>query len=436
MPIIPPVDTTKHVEYQAPYTSTTFVDQMGLLYDGHRILSGLQVSSDGVNASVTDGAFIQRGIIVEVRNIPNIAIPGVFPTFLIADNVDQISSTDVNIAFVDAATVAGDPELVVLAEFSSALAFDQNPELSIRAIADALGAGAGNNNYIINGGFEADQRAGSGTQVGNGVGTWGPDAWKATVVAGTTGTSTISRTTTPGEFFSGSSGLKCVVTLGDSARMGAVQEVIQSQVRELRNRPVSIRCQMLANVPGQILMEALDGGGSVIGSPAGGPRFHSGGGAWEELSATFVVPANAARIRVRLLVDGNDTFFSDEVNLTVGADPNEYIPDLVGVSNHRIDGLYEVGSSNIEAFGTDDGTSFRIEVYVPFRATKVQNPAIIVLSNTDVREDGANVDVSGGYTISAASITSTGFIVQATKPQGGQRPRSLSFDWTAESNPF
>ena len=136
MALISPSDRVKTYAFRSPFSSGTVREYVDSTFQAARVISGLTVSSDGTNASIGDGTFIQRGIVVDVQNVPDVLIPATFPAVLVINNDDQKADSDVSVNFMPASSIS-DGGFVVLAEFSDATTFDQPPTLSYSDICRA-----------------------------------------------------------------------------------------------------------------------------------------------------------------------------------------------------------------------------------------------------------------------------------------------------------
>jgi hypothetical protein len=437
MVVVPQDERNKLIAFRSNYGSTTFREYFRRILGANRILSGLTVTSDGVDASTTDGVFVQRGVFVDVQNVPDVTIPGSFPAYLVIDNVDQIPTTDVSIQFYEEADFLANPDLCLLAIFTDANTLTQPPALDHETVHDLANMIVPYPNMIKNGGFEIDQRGIVANRVGPGIGPFGPDGWMPWVVTGSTGTSSIERTGAAGEFFSGLFGGKCVVTVGDSVRCGVTQRLFAGDVLPMVGFRITFSVMVKATAAATLTIQATDGG-SFLTVGTGSYRTHSGSGDWEHLSTYLDVPANADRLEIAILSDFDQTFFIDDAILAPGGGNFRipYIPDTNAEETRKVLRLYETGFFKESFLGSDDGTDYTMGCRVLFKQPKNFVPTV-TLTNVVINEDGSATDESGSYTVSTSDIDRLGFTVKATKPNGGgddPRPNHLEFNWAASSS--
>lgn len=103
MPVLPTASVEKRIEFGAPYTPDRFNAQIDKLHGRAALISGFQVTpapGDPLKVRVFPGRALLRGIVVEVTDAFDIALPGLTPPFVLyLDTADEDPTTNTVIDF-------------------------------------------------------------------------------------------------------------------------------------------------------------------------------------------------------------------------------------------------------------------------------------------------------------------------------------------------
>jgi hypothetical protein len=182
-----------------------------------------------------------------------------------------------------------------------------------------LGADVARANLLTNGGFEIWQR-GNGPFTGAGT-AFGPDRYAMSLA----GTDTLSVSKNTANVDVGSSACAaCTFVLGTGAGATALFQTLKAaDGSQLAGRTVSASCRVSVNVANAVRVAlTYDGtGGGVTYSV-----FHTGSGAYQTLTVTATIPANATTVTFAVYFAASCTAYLDNANLVVGAQPANYVP--------------------------------------------------------------------------------------------------------------
>lgn len=119
---VPVAERSKSVKFGAPYSpSQSFNPDKALQFQCSGILTGLGITLDTGptpdEVTVDPGAFIQNGIIVDITNSQLVQVPEptTFPLFLVAENANEVTTSDVDILF----TTSPAADSTILAEWQT-----------------------------------------------------------------------------------------------------------------------------------------------------------------------------------------------------------------------------------------------------------------------------------------------------------------------------
>ena len=406
MPIVNVVDVTKYVEWQGSHLASTYNDLHTKLYDGNFVLSGMEVTSDGVNCTVSPGSVIHDGIVIELLQdvvVPNPALGWV----LAATNVDPSDSTNYEITFYDPGLIPAGA--VRIATFLSSQEIIPAIKGSLGSLSHTIVNRGIQPNYIDNSSFSIDPQGDFSTQVGPGTG----DFALGTVI-------------------SGIRSAQCTVTIGDSTNAGMLQSI--SEYAELEGRDITAAALVKTSVSGVAL--SIDISGSAIGAVSVSSVPHSGSGDWEYLYVSLSVPVDPDDMDVRISSTSDGVVYVADTVLSLGQFPGtlNFAPEAHVDAQSRSGGGFESGYYRASILGRDNGVNYIIGVRIRFRTPKLSAPSVSV-SNLTVFEEGGTSDASGSYTINVGNVDEDGFDVDVSKPNGGgevPRPNYIQFDWEAE----
>jgi hypothetical protein len=431
MPIISNVDVTKNVRYQAPYTGVTFKDMYIRAHNADEVLDGMFCTSDGVNATVGTGSFIQKGIVVELTSTFNVTLPGVYPRILAADNIDEADATDVDISFYDQATFDATPNLVEIARFESAYTIIHKNRASHSRMRERMFMSYVDN-LAVNPSFEFDRRASGpyvATAVGEGV--TGLDRWYGFIEGSGPGNVTWEQTSVAGEYVEGGSGAKVVYTIGTSTR-GGIGQTLDTEV--IRNRTIFFSARVRCNQANAVRLKLRD---TVAGIEAIS-GYHPGHDGFHLMTVVLKDPgALISGMRACILSDVSATFYVDSVYIYTAENPVELTswnePNASQLA--RVHRRLNQGSVEFHGLGGSSSTQYILEGRVDYGYQRESGVGTLSTSNLVVYEDGDTVDVSGNYTFSTTP-SNRGFtwrIERAhgvdTGPEDDLRPSYVTFDW-------
>jgi hypothetical protein len=424
MAVIPPANRQKLIEYAAPHTSTDFKDFNQKVQGGGSIISGLEVTSDGVNATIQPGIFAHLGVLCETHTAQDVPLPGSYPATLRGNTVDHDLVSDVVFEF----GVTGAP----IAVFLSATQFITGKYASLDALDGMARIIPNRPDYLINGGFEVDQRA---TPAAHSApppkkGPFGPDAWQTYISPdATTGTVTLDQIQLTAHREVGNSSARMVITMGTSTSVGMCQTVLN--VSQLRGKTITFTARVKTDVASTVKLR-MDSVGAVFSG------YHSGSGEFETLTVSQLIPPAATLIGFFVESDTSDcTVYVDSTSAVIGDYPEgvTYIPQSLEVQLADSATVYEKGHLDAYVVGGDDGSDYHIRQYIQFKERKQALPTV-TLSNVVMHDEGDDVtDTSGSYTISVDDLSLDGFTFHATKSNNGgddPRPNAIICDWEAE----
>jgi hypothetical protein len=158
MPQVPTSQVEKNVKFQAAYTSLTFNKKNFAFYRIDGVLEGMDIVPGGAGLlKATAGAFIQRGIIVELLTEFSFAVPAfAFPWTIYATTDDEVPASPTTI---DVAPSGSEPAgVVILATTEDGDTFDLPKKISIKElclkIEDLENERKIRRNFLCNAGFE------------------------------------------------------------------------------------------------------------------------------------------------------------------------------------------------------------------------------------------------------------------------------------------
>lgn len=196
-------------------------------------------------------------------------------------------------------------------------------------------AGGAKYNYLTNPGFEIDQRGGSVTASA----AYAHDRWQLTLAG--TDTATITDETSIVDTTS-LHALKAVVVVGTGAGASNVGQVLKNAdlgASSLRGQTVCfairVRTATAAACKAAITTDGT-GGTTTLSS------FHTGGGAYETLSVSVAVPADATTLTVKVTFAVSCTAYLDNATLVIGSSAQTYQPLHPAEEWERCQRYYEI----------------------------------------------------------------------------------------------
>jgi hypothetical protein len=186
-------------------------------------------------------------------------------------------------------------------------------------------------NYLFNPGFEfwteaaAFNNPPSGTPITKG--------WTSNKAG--TPAFTVSRESVPSEVASGTYALKVDVTAGVPAERVDIAQEITSNGPEFTNRSVTFACAIKAFLPSTVRLAIV-----VVGGASFQSAFHSGGGSYETLTVTALLPAVISSLRFEVQVDASipQIVRMDEARASLETSANSYrVPTPAEMSFNRLE---------------------------------------------------------------------------------------------------
>jgi hypothetical protein len=234
-----------------------------------------------------------------------------------------------------------------------------------------LGADVARDSLLTNGGFEIWQR---GTGPFTGAGTaFGPDRYGMSLA----GTDTLSVSRNTANVDVGSSFCAaCTFVLGTGAGATALFQALKAaDGSQLAGRTVSASCRISTSVANAVRVAlTYDGTGGSTSYSA----FHTGGGAYQTLTLTVTIPANATLVQMAVYFAASCTAYLDNANLVVGSQPANYVPMHPADDLARCQRYYEIvgaGGSLLHA-GWAGAASEAIASVLRWRAFKAVTPTV------------------------------------------------------------
>jgi hypothetical protein len=182
----------------------------------------------------------------------------------------------------------------------------------------ALGPDVARANLLTNGGFEYWQR-GTGPFVTNGL--LSADRW----VFALAGTDTLSVSRDTANVDTGSLACAaCTFVLGTGAGVsGLTQGQKTTDGAQVRGRTVALSLRVKTSTAGAVRASiGSDGTGAVTVYSS----FHTGNGAYQTLSVTATIPADATVVNSGVVFAASCTAYLDNASLVVGSQPANYVP--------------------------------------------------------------------------------------------------------------
>lgn len=234
-----------------------------------------------------------------------------------------------------------------------------------------FGALPGNYNYLTNPGFEIDQRGGTVTATA----AYAHDRWQLTLAG--TDTATVTDETSIVDTTSGHS-LKAVVVVGTGAGASNVGQVLKNAdlgAYSLKGQTVDfairVRTATASACKAAITTDGT-GGTTTLSS------FHTGGGAFETLSASVAVPTDATTLTVKVTFAASCTAYLDNATLVIGSTAQTYYPLTPAEEWERCQRYYEVlggGGSYIRVDFSANGASDIAQMLI-FATRKAATPTV------------------------------------------------------------
>ena len=269
-------------------------------------------------------------------------------------------------------------------------------------------------NLLTNGGMDVWQR-GNGPFTSN----YAADRW----VIGLSGTDTISvsRDSANADVANGSFYCAaCTFTLGTGGGNSVFYQVLKTtaDLNQFRGRTISFSVRVRTSTANAVrAFISSDGTGNVTQTSS----FHTGSGAYQTLTVTNTIPADAnAGANAGVFLAASCTAYLDNAMLVVGSVPADYAPLHPADDLARCLRYYEVDSGTSVPIGTAQayGTG-AFQVMVRFRAIKAVVPTVTVSAVSDFgvmnATGGANLTVTG---FTPGAIQATGFGANGTVASG------------------
>jgi hypothetical protein len=161
-------------------------------------------------------------------------------------------------------------------------------------------------------------------------------------------------------------------------------------------------------------------GGGVVDS-----AYHSGGGGWETLTATGLVPPDAAKVEVDIFFNASCTAYLDNAMLVVGSQAADYAPLHPADDLARCLRYYEtigaIGNSDVMVSGI--ATAGAQAVYIPYvlRAPKAVAPTVTVVgtwSNSNCAQPTVNANTA--YIVRLTTTSSAAGVFYSQPSGAGQ----------------
>jgi hypothetical protein len=281
-----------------------------------------------------------------------------------------------------------------------------------------LGPDVARANLLTNGGFEIWQR-GNGPFAG---GSYSADRWGA----GISGTDTlnVSRDTTNMDIRS----VCCAVatfTKGTGSGTSLGQD-LKEQVNQLRGQTVTCSMRVKTSTANAVRLRITDGISATANS-----SYHTGGGAYETLRATFTVSASATTFTLGAQLDATCTAYLDNAMVVMGTQAADYVPTPVADDLARCLRYYEasLAADGVELFAGTPGAGLMFFNRVAFKVQKAVTPTV-------TKSGTWTASNSGQPTV--AAFSTTGWLISATAVAAGYafvQANAAGNSWTAEANP-
>jgi hypothetical protein len=283
-----------------------------------------------------------------------------------------------------------------------------------------LGADVARDNLLTNGGFEIWQR-------GNGpftaTGTYTADRWIANI-AGDGDAVSVAKDTTHCDVGSRACAAVTYTRVAGSMFFGQIQTVPDG-IGALGGRTVSASFRVRATAAVRLDLYADGSGGGITSGTT-----HSGGGAYETLTVTKLIPSDFTYIWLRMVISASTTLYVDNANLVVGSQAANYVPMHPADDLARCLRYYEVVAEDFNVAGYGGAASVPFQWYLNYKARKAVAATLTKVGTWTV-PNCAQPTIVGVPSISGFNLGTVVTAVGTFQLVGGGAGGSC----TAESNP-
>ena len=278
-------------------------------------------------------------------------------------------------------------------------------------------------NLLTNGGFEIWQR-GNGPFTANTAVT--TDRWQINLAAGDT--LSVSRDSTNAAGPSSQYCAACTYTRSTGATTLAQNSGTASEfLPAVKGRTITFSVLVRTSTANAVRLRINDGVTGVQNS-----AYHSGGGAYEQLSLTYAVAAGATSWNVQIQFDQSCTAYVDNAMLVVGAVPADYAPMHPADDLARCLRYYEVlgdGASSYPKITASAAGAHAIGIPLPYHVPKPVTPTT-TKNGTWTVTNCNQPNISG-----APGKDGTSMFVTATAAGAVDASAAAGCSITVESNP-
>jgi hypothetical protein len=282
-----------------------------------------------------------------------------------------------------------------------------------------LGADVARENQLTNGGFEVWQRGNGPFTTPSPVFT--ADRW---VINGAGATLSVTRNTANVDAASTACAAITVTAWTGELYLTNTPE----HLKQLLGRTISFSLRVRTSTPNAVrAVIATDVG------PFAYSAYHTGGGAYETLTATALIAPNVTILSPSVAFGANSTVYVDNANLVVGSQAANYVPLHPADDLARCLRYYEplggAGGTDIVVNSYAVGAATPIQVPFQFRAVKAVVPTVTKNGTWGVVNSAqpvVNVPTVLGFYVGAAAVAAGMVNFYNTGP---------GTNFTAESNP-
>lgn len=283
-------------------------------------------------------------------------------------------------------------------------------------------------NLLLNGDFSIWQRGNGPFSGATSSRVYTADRW-AWVQGG--GVTTISRDTSNTDGSNSAAVAVITITSGGSGDLRQELSGIsgsENVTYNIRGKTVAVSARVKSTVANSIRINLSD---NI--SPAASSQYHSGGGAYETLTAVLDCSTGAGLLTVSFSITANGNYWVGKTMLVYGSTPTNYAgshpADELARCMRYYEPLADGALGNPYIFGGYNGATASYYFYMPFKVRKAITPTITkngtwtVFNAAQPSASGASPD---GASMSAA-ITSTGY--------GYVQCGAAGQSWIGEANP-
>jgi len=297
---------------------------------------------------------------------------------------------------------------------------NRNAEEIIALGSDAIQVRKNIPNILVNGGMDIDQRGGPHTTLTE---VWTLDRWQKVIGAAVWTKFDVSQETTAANVHSGDNSMKF-----DGTRTSGTVSLLQpiENFKDYLSKTVTFSAWVKTSTASAVRLRIVSDASSIQSS------YHTGGGDWEQLSASVTLDSAPTNLNVYFDFDLTSIAYLDDAMLNIGSVAYDFVPENRATDLNNAQRFYELVKTQAGAIGGGDGANYFFDIPVFYRTTKSTFPTVTFSTITLIREEGSAVDQQGSYTKTAASSTIESVCLNLAKAVAGNKPNRAIITITSE----